>query len=85
MSLLEKMIDVDGWTWKADKNEMTCTNSDHNIIVKMQKDGEKLKGKLLDMPIELLSEISELENGEKIIEKIVTNAERDFFAAHQQE
>ena len=83
MSLPEKMIDVDGWTWKIDKNEMTCTNNDHNVVVKMQKEGEKLKGKLLNMPIELLSEIAELENGEKKIEKIVTNAERMFFAASE--
>ena len=84
MSLFEKMINVDEWAWKIDKNKRTCTNNDHHVAVKMEKEGEKLKGKLLDMPIELLGEISELENGEKIIEKIVTNAERAFFAAHQE-
>jgi len=73
------MKDVDTWTWKVDKNENTITNDDYNVVVKMQKEGERLKGKLLDMPIELLGEISELANGEKIIEKIVTNAEKEFF------
>ena len=73
------MENVDAWKWRIDKNEMTCTNDDHSVVVKMQKEGGGLKGKLLDMPIELLGEISELENGEKTIQKIVTNAENAFF------
>jgi hypothetical protein len=70
------MKDVDEWNWIVDKNKMTCSNNHYNVTVKMQEEGEGLKGKLLDMSIELLSEISALKNGEKIIEKVVTNAEK---------
>ena len=80
MNLSEFLKDVDTWAWKIDKSEMLCSNDEHNIVVKMQKEDEGLKGKLLDMPVELLSEISKLKNGEKIIEKIVTNAEKEFLA-----
>ena len=78
------MKDVDEWEWKVDKNEMTCSNDDYNVVVKMQKEGEELKGKLQDMPMELFSEISELKNGEKKIEKIVTNAEKAFYIICEQ-
>ena len=72
------MKDVDEWIWKVDKKEMTCSNEEYNVMIKMQKDGEAIRGKLQDMPLELFGEISELENGEKIIEKIVTNAEKEY-------
>ena len=78
------MKDVDEWKWKVDKNKNTISNDDYNVVVKMQKEGDELKGKLLDMPIELLSEISELKNGEKIIEKIVTSAEKEFCVVSDQ-
>ena len=48
-------------------------------MIKIQKDGEIIKGKIHDMPMELFGEISELKNGEKIIEKMVANAEKEFF------
>jgi len=73
------MKDIDTWTWRVNKDENTISNDDYRIVVKMQKEDGGLKGKLLDMPIELFSEISKLKNGEKIIEKIVASAERKFF------
>jgi len=75
------MKDIDTWTWKIDINGNTIRNDDYNVVVKMQMEGGTLKGKLQDMPMELFGEISEQANGEKTIEKIVTNAEKAFFAA----
>ena len=73
------MRDVDEWKWKVDKNEMTCSNEEYNVMIKMQKDGEIIRGKIHDMPMELFGEISELKNGEKIIEKMVANAEKVYY------
>jgi len=78
MNFSEILKDVDTWTWKVDKKELLCKNDDHNVLVKIEEEGGILKGKLLDMPMELLGEISKLKNGEKIIEKIVSNAQNAF-------
>ena len=73
------MKDVDEWKWKVDKNEMTCSNEEYNVMIKMQKDGEAIRGEIQDMPMELFGEISGLKNGEKVIEQIVANAERVYY------
>ena len=75
------MIDATGWEWVCDKTEMICRNLANNIDVKFNKIGNTYNGKLDSMPIELLGEISKLENGEIIIEKIVRSAEEEFFKA----
>ena len=72
------MIDVGKWKWEVNKNEMFCRNEENNVTVKMEKAGENLRGKLHDMPMELFAKISEYENGEKLIEKIVKMAEEKF-------
>jgi len=72
------MIDAEKWTWIVDKTEMTCRNTDNNVTVKMNIEDRILKGKLHDMPIELFGEIAALEEGEKIIKKIVSLAEEEY-------
>ena len=78
----EKMINVGEWNWIVDTNEMTCRNVENEVTIKMQKDGEKLKGTLHDMPIDLFAKIAQYGNGERIIEKIVRMAEEEYFRAH---
>ena len=71
-------MDVSGWNWVVDTNDMTCRNEENNVIIKMEKVGDFVRGRLHDMPMELFAEISRYENGEKIIEKIVKKAEEKY-------
>jgi len=72
------MIDVSGWSWVVDTDEMTCRNAENKVIIKMEKEGEKLRGKLQDMPIALFAKIAGYGDGERIIEKIVKTAEAEY-------
>ena len=71
-------MDVNEWNWVVDTNDMTCRNEENNVIIKMEKDGDFLRGTLHDMPMELFAEISRYQNGEKIIEEIVKMAEEKY-------
>ena len=71
-------MDVNEWNWVVNTNDMTCRNEENNVIIKMERDGDFLRGILHDMPIELFAEISRYENGEKIIERIVKMAEEKY-------
>ena len=71
-------MDVNKWNWVVNTNDMTCRNEENNVIIKMEKDGDFLRGTLHDMPMKLFAEISRYENGEKIIEKIVKMAEEKY-------
>ena len=72
------MIDFTEWTWVVDIKGMTCRNHENEVVVKIQKENKNLKGELLDMPVALFAEIAKCENGEKIIEKIVKNAQEEY-------
>ena len=71
-------MDVSGWIWVVNPNDMTCRNVENNVIIKMEKDGDLIRGTLHDMPINLFDEIARYEDGEKIIEKIVRMAEKKY-------
>jgi hypothetical protein len=71
-------MDVSGWNWVVDTNDMTCRNEENNVIIKMEEIGDFVRGKLHDMPMNLFAEISRYEDGEKIIEKIVRTAEEKY-------
>ena len=68
-------MDVNEWNWVVNTNDMTCSNVENDVIIKMEKVGDFLRGRLEDMPMKLFAEISRYEDGEKIIEKIVKMAE----------
>ena len=72
------MMDVSGWDWVVNTKDMTCRNAEHDVIIKMEKDGDSLRGKLHDMPMELFAEISRYEDGEEIMEEIVKTAEAKY-------
>ena len=72
------MTDIKQWVWIADKEKMICRNIENNVTVKMEKKGNKIKGKIQDMPMELFGELAGFENGEKIIMQIVKMAEEEY-------
>jgi len=71
-------MDVNGWNWVVDTDDMTCRNVENEVIIKMEKVGDFLRGRIQDMPMTLFAEISQYEDGEKIIEKIVKMAEEKY-------
>ena len=76
-------MDVSGWNWVVDTNDMTCRNEENDVIIKMEKVGDFVRGRLHDMPMELFAEISRYKNGEKIIEKIVKKAVEKYLKTGQ--
>ena len=75
------MMNVLGWNWVVDTDEMTCKNVENAVTIKMKKNGSNFKGMISDMPIGLISEIAKYGNGERIIEKIVKIAEEEYVRA----
>jgi hypothetical protein len=75
------MIDILGWNWVVDTDEMTCKNVENEVTIKIEKNGGNLKGMIRDMPIGLFSEIAKRRDGEKIIEEIVRTAEEEYLRA----
>ena len=78
------MINVAGWNWIVNTDDMTCKNAENEVIIKMEQVDGSLKAKLHDMPMELFAEISGYSNGEKIIEKIVRMAEEKYLSSQTQ-
>ena len=72
------MIDVSGWSWVVDTDEMTCRNAENEVTIKIEKEGKILRGIIQDMPIALFSKIAGYRDGERIIEKIVKTAEAEY-------
>jgi hypothetical protein len=75
------MMDIPGWNWVVDTDEMTCKNVENEVTIKMEKNGDNFKGMLRDMPIGLFSEIAKYRDGERIIEDIVKTAVEEYLRA----
>jgi len=75
------MMNILGWNWVVDTDEMTCKNIENAVTIKMKKNGDDFKGMISNMPIGLFSEIAKYRDGEKIIEEIVKTAEKEYIRA----
>jgi len=75
------MMNILGWNWVVDTDEMTCKNIENAVTIKMEKYGDYFKGMISDMPTDLFSEIAKYRDGEKIIEEIVKTAEEEYIRA----
>jgi hypothetical protein len=73
------MVDIKEWVWVVNTKDMTCRNVENDVTIKMERTGESFRGTLHDMPLQLFAEISKYSDGEKTIEKIVKQAEEEFF------
>ena len=71
-------MDVNDWNWVVNPSDMTCRNVENSVIIKMEKDGDRLRGTLHDMPMTLFAEIARIKNGEQIIERMVRLAEEKY-------
>jgi len=75
------MMNILGWNWVVDTDEMTCKNVENAVTIKMEKNGDDFKGMISNMPMGLFSEIAKYRDGEKIIEEIVKTAEEEYLRA----
>jgi hypothetical protein len=75
------MLDIMGWNWVVNTDEMTCKNVENEVTIKIEKTGDNFRGMIRDMPIGLFSEIAKLRDGERIIENIVRTAEEEYLRA----
>ena len=72
------MIDVRHWKWKMDVSERICFNKENQVVVKIEKVGEKAKGKIVDLSMDLFWKIAEHKNGPIIVQQIQYAAENEY-------
>jgi len=71
-------IDIRRWIWKLDMSGMLCLNEENNVIVKITDKNNGIKGKILDMSMELFWKIAKHKNGPLIIQQIIFAAENEY-------
>ena len=76
------MIDARRWDWKLDMTEMLCFNEENEVVVKIIRDGKRIKGRMLDMSMELFGKLAVLRTGPKIVQQIIFAAEDEYWKAH---
>ena len=61
------MVTITNGEWIADLGALTCRNINTQMVVEFEKYGRTFRGKMRDMPIELMSQWAALENGDRLI------------------
>jgi len=75
------MVTIANGEWIADLGNLTCRNINTQMVVEFEKCGRTFRGKMRDMPIELMSQWAALENGDRLIINAITEAEEVFLRA----
>jgi hypothetical protein len=78
----DKMDLLESGEWIADLGAMTCRNYTWNITVSFEKQGEAIIGKISVAPENLIKKWTSIGNGDKILQKIVKEAEEIFSMAY---
>ena len=68
--------------WLVDLKNMTCCNTENQILVAFRKRGPALEGEIINMPYELVEKLSTDPNREIQIRKAVIEADEAFFKAY---
>ena len=75
------MMDIEQWVWKLDLPKMICFNEENGVIVKIERFGNVIKGRIKDFSMDFFREISGVGNGPQVMKQIVTAAEKEFLKA----
>jgi hypothetical protein len=78
------MVTVANTEWVADVVTMTCKNTTNNIVVLFEKTGKNLRGKIINLPLELINCWTVEKKGEINIRKAVQEAEKSFLKAYSE-
>ena len=68
--------------WVADLGTMTCRNCVTDVIVAFEKRGKTLAGKIKDVPMRLIEQWAEEQNGHLLLQKTVQEAETVFLRSY---
>lgn len=72
------MVRFDRREWIADLEEMTCRNMNNRIIVRFEKKGHSLTGKIHEIPIKLRQFWDRFPNSDRLVHKTITDAKKIF-------
>jgi hypothetical protein len=76
------MVTAANTEWVADVVTMTCKNTTNNIVVSFEKSGSNLKGKITNLPLELIKSWAIEKRGEMNIRNAILEAEEVFLRVY---
>ena len=68
--------------WHANLKNLTCRNTETNMVVSFEKRGSALISKIMDLPLSLITKWSLDQNGSSQLRKAVIEADEAFFKAY---
>jgi len=75
------MVTIINGKWIADLSTMTCKNINTKMVVEFEKFGRTYRGRIRDMPIELMSQWTIQKHVERMVQEAITEAEKVFLKA----
>jgi hypothetical protein len=84
----ERMNSSKNSNWIVDLENLTCRNTENELVITFEKRGPALLGKINKIPIQLVHEWMKDTNCEDLIRKAVIEADEVFFKeyfAHKQD
>ena len=71
--------------WIVDLGDMTCRNINYGFVVHLERKSGTFKGKIKEMPIDVMRYWSRIPHGYKFVKKSITDAENAFIKAYYAE
>jgi len=68
--------------WLIDLKNLTCRNTENQMLIAFQKRGPTFEGKIINIPKELLEKLTSDPNCERQLRKAVIEADEAFFKAY---
>ena len=68
--------------WLVDLKNLTCRNTENQMVITFEKRGSALTSKIMDLPLNLIAKWSFDPNGSNHLRKAVIEADEAFFKAY---
>jgi hypothetical protein len=75
------MVTITNDEWSVDLGVMTCRNINTKMVVEFEECGRTYRGKILDMPIDLMFQWAKQKHGKRLVYKAITEDEEVFLRA----
>jgi hypothetical protein len=72
------MIRITDGKWITDLGNMTCRNIENRVVVAFERNGKMVRGKIQDIPADVLAQWAGEAQGERCIQHMVEEAEEVF-------
>jgi hypothetical protein len=76
------MTGISDGKWIIDFDAMTCRRVGYGVVVSIEKTGDSFRGKIQDMPVELMEKWACDPDGEWKLKEMVVEAEAVFTSAY---